>query len=147
MFEAQIKILISILEEKAELLKVVLNITENQQALMDFGDYSKEIRDLFTGLTLEKQENINIILENDEIFNSTFEKLEDFENNAKNNRDLVKLLQGKVKAVTDLDMKLRLAEENLKTFVRPQPKSYNKVLAKQLSEKYKNQIKPPGTDQ
>jgi len=134
-------------EEKAHMLQSILNITNNQETVIKLEEDSQEIRTLFVQMSLEKQKLADKILDNDQIFNTTFENLENFEENAKNHKDKIKILQTKVKLATDLDVKIRIAEEhnkNLLTQKRPKTKISNLANKKAIVNKYKSNINMKG---
>lgn len=139
-FETKINILTDIVIEKNEMLKVVLNISTNQKELLISPNEVKEMQQIFMSMTLEKQKQIDQILESDKIFNQIFESLVNFEDEAKQYKESVKKLQNAVKATTDTDMKIRLQEEENKNLIS---KKINKqegptqVIKKDMLNKYK----------
>lgn len=139
-FESKLNTLKEILISKRELLFVILNITENQEALLtsegDVGEFFYEMNDI-------KQVNINKIIELDISFNKIFLETPDFEQRASNYLDKIKEIQGLIKEVTDLDASIRNLEEHNKKHSHKIPKidtldqKRRSAIAKDLLNKYK----------
>ena len=149
-FTTKIKILTDIVTEKSKSLTTLLNITQNQRTLLtvDEQDIQPQALEIFTQMTLEKKALIEKIVEKDQVFNTIFGELQDFEENAKLHTDAVRDLQQHVKQVTDLDMQVRLAEEENMAIMRrgaghtsesPAP---SQPMKKAVLDKYKSNAKP-----
>ncbi|MCL1996242.1 MAG: hypothetical protein FWG63_08555 [Defluviitaleaceae bacterium] len=145
-FEIKIKLLTDIIIEKNDLLTIALNITHNQKTLLNVPEGEMvQTREIFAQMTLEKKTVLDKILERDSIFNNVFENLQDFEEKAREHADIVRELQNNIKQTTDLDMQVRLAEEENMSILRkgvvsvaPSPLAKKNVL-----EKYKSNAKKP----
>jgi hypothetical protein len=140
-FEANLSILKNILIEKQELLNIILNITINQESTL----LEEEPPALFYEMNDIKQIHINKIVELDTNFNNIFLKIPDFEDKSKTYLDKIKELQQLIKIVTDLDLKIRVAEETnkkyankLKTACLNLEEKRKRAIARDLLNKYKS---------
>ena len=140
-FENKLSSLKSILFQKEELLNIILNITYNQETIL----LEEEVPELFYEMNEIKQFNINQIIELDTSFNDIFLSTPDFEEKAKNYLDKIKELQDLIKIVTDLDLKVRIAEESNKKYASKLKASSlsleekrQRAVARDLINKYKN---------
>jgi len=138
-FEAKLNILKNILIEKQEFLNIILNITENQEAVL----LEEEPPELFYEMNDIKQLHINKIVELDTNFNDIFLNTPDFEAKAQSHLGKVKELQQLIKIVTDLDLKVRVAEETNKKYASKLKGSSleekrQRAIARDLMNKYKN---------
>ncbi|MCL2565670.1 MAG: hypothetical protein FWE24_07665 [Defluviitaleaceae bacterium] len=110
-FEIKMDILISSLGEKNEILNLILNITENQEQLIDM-DKSEEMWDMFVEMNEAKQEHIDRVVELDNIFQGVFEGISDnFEDKAREIPEKTANLQALINASLELDVKIRATEQ------------------------------------
>lgn len=138
-FKTRINILSDIVQEKNEMLQTVLNITHNQKILLESDDETGQSLQIFSAMSIEKQKNIDKIQDNDQLFNNIFESLTAFEEEAQNYKTEIRKLQDQVKIATDLDMKIRLAEEENKSFHKKNIiKTPTDLTKKNVLNKYKN---------
>jgi len=130
-----------ILTKKEEALQQVLAITENQHSVLTW-DKEEGGRELFAQMNARKQELIDAVLQYDGMFDNIFRDMGDsFEKQAPGYADVVRNLQKQIKAVTDLDVKIRV-QENFNMDSMPEAKRPNridmpKVPVKAALEEYK----------
>lgn len=108
--------LISLLDEKKTLLIQILNITENQELFCK--QLYGETKESFLKDSLkEKQILISKISIIDNTFITTFNSFNgDLNKNSSLFKDTLFLMKQKIKQITDLDIKIRLKENNNKIF-------------------------------
>lgn len=116
-FETKLKLLIDIVTEKNTKLTQVLNITQNQETLLKIQNPEPQIAEMLRDMTLEKHALVEAVIEGDEVFNTLFEGLEDFENRAQQYKETIRALQEVVKVAADLDLNIRIAEETNKNII------------------------------
>lgn len=109
--EVKLDILESSINKKIEILNQIYNITENQELFVK--NLSGEEREEYLkSASEEKQKLIDEILKIDTVFISTFESFNGMLNeNRKLYRERILMLQEKIKAVMDIDVKIRVKEE------------------------------------
>lgn len=109
-FSIKVNLLSDVLAKKKAALTLILNITENQETLLTQPP-SQEGAAFFRAMSLEKQKNIDDVLECDNVFSEVFGEIsQSFEENANKNRADVLRLQEDIKSVMDLDIKIRFQE-------------------------------------
>ena len=114
-FEIKMDMLISSLKEKNDTLNVILNITENQEQILDI-DKGEETWAMFVQMNEAKQEHIDRIVELDNIFQGVFEGIsEGFESNAGELPEKTTNLQALINESLELDVKIRAAEQRNKS--------------------------------
>lgn len=108
--------LISLLDKKKTLLIQILNITENQELFCK--QLYGETKESFLKDSLkEKQILISKISVIDNTFITTFNSFNgDLNKNSSLFKDTLFLMKQKIKQITDLDIKIRLKENNNKIF-------------------------------
>lgn len=108
--------LISLLDKKKTLLIQILNITENQELFCK--QLYGETKESFLKDSLkEKQILISKISIIDNTFITTFNSFNgDLNKNSSLFKDTLFLMKQKIKQITDLDIKIRLKENNNKIF-------------------------------
>ena len=118
-FETKIKILIDLVTQKNEMLEILHNIVTNQRTLLELimttthqltDEQALEIKQIFSDMILEKERQITKINESDQVFAKLFESLDNFEAQAQNHKELVRTLQQLVQVTTELDVSVRVAE-------------------------------------
>lgn len=108
-FESKLNILLELLEKKEEALTQILSISENQSTVLESDD--AEGMSFFREMNIEKQKRIDEVLDNDKAFQSLFVKLsDDFERKGPSFTKKIKRLQDKIKAVIELDIRIRVCE-------------------------------------
>lgn len=126
-FETNIKILTDIVIKKNEMLDILLNIITNQKTLLELvmntsyelsNEQATEIKQIFSEMIKEKNNHMTKINESDQVFATIFTGLENFEEQSKNHREIVRNLQSHVQIATDLDMKIRIAENENENFIK-----------------------------
>jgi len=118
--ETQLKLLIDILDKKADELSVILSITENQETLLGQPPGS-ERSSIFNQMTAEKQKHIDEVLSCDAAFQSIFDGIKDkIENNQPEYREYLRTLQKKIEPVLDTDVKIRAQESKNRDFLQAQ---------------------------
>lgn len=117
-FSVRLNILADILDRKSEALTQILNICENQYLLF-CGTPSSERSEFLKQMNVEKQHLIDRVIECDDVFQNMFDGMrEQFEKEAENHLELVRRLQGKIKSVTELDVKIRAQEGKNKAVIK-----------------------------
>lgn len=115
MFETQLKVMLEMLDKKEQILMQILNISTNQETILLSGQSSDEINIFFNEMSAEKQNLIQEILLNDELFQNRFDTVkEEFDGKAPMHKALVAQLQAKIKEVMEIDAKIRIQEEKNK---------------------------------
>ncbi|MDR2898898.1 MAG: hypothetical protein LBU94_01130 [Clostridiales bacterium] len=111
-FGVKIELLISSLEKKRAALETVLNLTENQHAVLS-EQITKETSEMFSLMNSTKQDLIDEIIQMDSVFQGIFNGISDgFEEKAlPDHRDKVAQMQAIIKQVMELDIKIRSAEQ------------------------------------
>jgi hypothetical protein len=138
--ETSFRLLLDVLGKKKRALAQILNITENQGALL-VSRRAEETdpetcRLLFHGMNEEKQRLIDEVLKADTVFQDVFGGLgPEFERRAEAYPLLVRGLQGNIKEVMDLDVKIRLQERTNRT-LSAKPVSKSKTEAPQAVKNY-----------
>ncbi|MCL1936049.1 MAG: hypothetical protein FWF57_06740 [Defluviitaleaceae bacterium] len=136
-FELKIKFLIDIAKQKIEILKNILNITINQKSLLE-PPFTDEIKEIFKLMNIEKFNLIEELKENDMAFANIFESLENFEENTKLNREIVKNLQKEINIVSEIDIKIRIVQEENEKLIFKKSKDTNiPVQSSKILNKYK----------
>ncbi len=131
-FRIRVKLLNELLQKKQEALSAILNICENEETVITNGAGGDNDRGLLRAMAEEKQSNINIVLESDEIFETTFSRIRDgFEQNAKENKEAVTSMKALISAVCDLDIKIRLKEEQNKKLLDEKNKRISSFIPKE----------------
>lgn len=109
--EIKMDLLIDVLNKKAKLLDNIFNITANQQALLKNSCNTLEIKNLYLEMGKEKQILIDNTIKSDKIFNNIFEGVSSNLNQCSSKyKDKFKLMQSLIKAITDIDYKIRVLE-------------------------------------
>lgn len=117
-FLLKIRLLTDIVGKKKQVLNQILDITENQETVLL---QPKPEITLFNEMNMEKQNHIQTVLQADDFFQNVFDSIKEiFEKNAKNCADEIKQLQAEIKAVIDLDIKIRVKEQRNKMLL-PKP--------------------------
>ena len=110
-FLLHLRILNDILEKKVNKLLQILNIMENQKAVLSGNSCDKEVLRLYCGMMGEKQKLIEAVNESDRVFENTYREIGAvFESEAPKHAGLVKRMQEGVKRVTALDARIRVQE-------------------------------------
>jgi hypothetical protein len=126
-FGVKIELLISTLEKKRAALETVLNLTENQHAVLS-ERITNETSEMFSAMNSTKQDLIDEIVQTDSVFQGIFNGISDgFEEKALlNHRDSVAKMQNIIKEVMELDIKIRSAEQLNKglTYIARKPKPH-----------------------
>jgi len=110
----KLNILNDILDKKREILECIYNITENQEQICKISK-NAESKNMLNDITYEKQNMIDKIIEIDKIFISIFDSFKDELNkNRYIYMDKILILQNKIRAVADIDIKIRVKEQRNK---------------------------------
>ncbi len=143
-----LNILLDILKTKRHFLLQILNLTENQEAILFISEKEgnaemPELSMMFNEMNNEKQKLIDQVINTDNIFQSTFDQMAEwFNEHAEMLKPQIKELQEKIKEVVDIDVKIRVQEQKNKELVerlRPKQK-INTAMAKRgyLLKKYES---------
>ena len=146
-FGLKLNVLTDILIKKKQALMQIANICENQGLLL-MQPSSDERTDFLKAISVEKQSLIEVVIECDDVFQTIFNEIHiNFEERAKKFQRQTTVLQGKIKDVMELDVKIRAYEEKNKALVnetRGQPIDKNNAYNKNyLDEQYKKNKRPP----
>ncbi|MDR0957943.1 MAG: hypothetical protein LBM16_01875 [Clostridiales bacterium] len=118
--ETQFKILIQILEKKKAALEVILNVSENQEALLE-SPPDEARASMFKAMSDEKQKHIDEILHLDNVFQTGFDPLrQEIEDNPKKWRKYLVDMQIMIDDVLELDVKIRAQETKNRTIITEQ---------------------------
>ena len=110
-FEIKVDMLISSLEKKREALNAILNITENQNLVLSDRSNPDYVA-MFNEMNNIKQENIDVVIEMDSLFQGVFGSISDgFEQMAEVCKPKVSLMQDIITEVLETDIKIRAAEQ------------------------------------
>lgn len=143
-FKFKLEKLLEILKEKNFCLTNLYEKTKKQYDLLkSSADYSA-IKNSFIKISEEKEKDIKIIIENDEIFKKIFEEIEDeFSININSYKYLLKDLQNEINIATNLDNQIRDFEKRNKNIIKDRlnpfinyTKSKTKVTLNNVSRSY-----------
>ncbi|MDR1558973.1 MAG: hypothetical protein LBS84_04590 [Clostridiales bacterium] len=110
-FLSRLRVLDGILETKTNILKQILNITENQRTVLTAGSHDDSALPIFAGMNEEKQKLIETLNEGDRVFQRTYREIKSaFETEAYKYAGLVRRVQERIKRVTALDTRIRVQE-------------------------------------
>ena len=111
----ELNLLADILFKKKEALQNIFNITENQEMILK-QPKSEEITNLFNEMSEAKQEQIDVVLQSDIVFQDVFGRLKtSFDDVAQKNKPQIKNLQDLIKEIMDIDIAIRLKEKGNKS--------------------------------
>ena len=120
-FETQVKLLTDIVEQKNGMMELLHNIITNQKTLLEMvmgttqklsDEQALQIKEVFSEMILEKDTLITKINEGDQVFVTIMDSIVDFEAQAQNHADAVRKLQAVATIAADLDMQIRIAEND-----------------------------------
>lgn len=132
--DIQLKLLIDILNKKFSMLNEILSITENQGILLKS---CPDNREMFLSMFDEKQIRIDNISSGDDIFNRIFKVIvEDIKRENTSYKVYVSDMQVLVKAIMDLEIRIRLEERNNTKYMK---KVINTVPMKVVAKHYNHQ--------
>ncbi|MCL2619297.1 MAG: hypothetical protein FWD98_09655 [Defluviitaleaceae bacterium] len=140
----KLNILLDLIGRKRVLLSQILTICENQELILS-APRSDDNDRLFIGMGNEKQLLVDQVVAADELFQKMFDEMgEAFHEIGEANKDVVRKMQEGIMGVTELDAKIRLAENrNLECISRARttvpPKPVNEVSKQQVLQEYKAQ--------
>ena len=143
-FKFKLEKLLEILKEKNFFLTNLYEKKKKQYDLLkSSADYSA-IKNSFIKISEEKEKDIKIIIENDEIFKKIFEEIEDeFNININSYKYLLKDLQNEINIATNLDNQIRDFEKRNKNIIKDRlnpfinyTKSKTKVTLNNVSRSY-----------
>ena len=108
----QLNIMIDGLKRKENALQEVLSITDNQQTVIKSELPLDEVRNLVFSMNEEKQSAIKVVISCDDMFEKMLKEM-GHELDAKQDqyKPQVKIMQDYIRKVMDLDVKIRLGEE------------------------------------
>ena len=120
-FETQVRLLTDIVEQKNGMMELLHNIITNQKTLLEMvmgttqkltDEQALQIKQVFSEMILEKDSLITKINEGDQLFVTVMESISDFEAQAQNHADAVRKLQAVAAIAADLDVQIRIAEND-----------------------------------
>ncbi len=110
----RLSLLLDILKKKRKVLELILSISENQNVVLHSLDYNTA-SSYFSEMSSEKQTHIDEVLSCDSVFQSLFEDIKDvLDVIPPEFKPLIAGIQAEIKAVMDLDIKIRVQEEKNK---------------------------------
>lgn len=136
---AGLGLLLDLLKRKEGTLGQVLNICENQEALLqsyDQGSYSEMIIEMGK----EKQHLIDEVLTGDSFFQKTFEEHKGALERHEEHRVVLGELQKIIIRVTELDTKIRLCEQRNQELLKQQRLKTQDTAPRQVSTAEKNKL-------
>ncbi|MCL2197905.1 MAG: hypothetical protein FWB80_03175 [Defluviitaleaceae bacterium] len=108
----QLNIMLEGLKKKATALTDILSISENQRTVIESELPFEGVREMIFGMNEEKQSSINIVRACDDMFEKMLKDIgPELDAQQENYKSQVKLLQEHIRIVMDLDVKIRVAEE------------------------------------
>ena len=108
----ELQVLIECLRKKEQALKQIADITENQGFVLSSGAPHDEIYSYFMQMNTEKQTFIQKVMQCDEVFTNMLEKIgPTLDADPKKYREQVITLQDLIRAVTDVDVRIRVIED------------------------------------
>jgi regulator of replication initiation timing len=127
-FGAQLKILFEILVKKRRAITQILTISENQETILLSKMEPNDISAYFAAMNSEKQALINEVIKSDDLFQDIFNGIKDvFDENAKAYKDDISALQSEIRALIEMDTKIRLQEEKNKSHLARMTKDIKKI--------------------
>ena len=153
--EVELKVLIECLKKKEKALSQISAITENQGFVLASELSHQEIYSFFMQMNAEKQSFIQIVKQCDEVFENVLQKIgPTLDEDPSKYSDQVRTLQDLIRAVMDLDVQIRLGEDNNSTILtqslaeiqekqqeKPDPLDPGEYGNTKAIEAYKNQSK------
>ena len=126
-FQIKLKVLRDSLYDKENILTAILGITENLEAVynalltVDPSD-AENLRSMINEMNAQKQALIDQVISNDSAFQTIFGELnsnpDEFDENCRLNKVIIEDMQKEIRALTDLDMKIRLNEKRNEIMAR-----------------------------
>ncbi|MDR1688110.1 MAG: hypothetical protein LBS21_05805 [Clostridiales bacterium] len=136
-FETQLKLLFEILVKKKQALTQILTISENQETILVSKMEPDEISSFFVAMNDEKQGLIDEVIKTDDLFQSIFDGVKAvFEEKAKEFKPRVSALQDEIKALIEMDTKIRLQEEKNKSQLARLNRTTRKIDLSQAAKDY-----------
>jgi hypothetical protein len=115
--KTQLKVLLECLGTKESALRQIANITENQGFILSSGMADAEIRAFFTQMNEEKQAFIDTVLNCDRVFEGVLRQIgRTLDEDPASYKDEVLELQDAIRRVMDLDVHIRVMEDNNSKF-------------------------------
>ena len=110
--EVELKVLTECLKKKEQALKQIASITENQGFVLTSGLTHDEVYSFFMQMNAEKQDSIQRVLQCDQVFENVLQKIGPvLDENPNMYVEQVHTLQDLIRAVMDLDVQIRVGEE------------------------------------
>jgi len=107
-----LNIMLDGLKKKSQALSGILNITENQRTVIESEMPIDGVREMIFNMNEEKQASIRIVKECDDMFEKMLKDIgKELEAEQDMYKPQVKVLQEHIRRVMDLDVKIRVAEE------------------------------------
>jgi hypothetical protein len=141
-FILKMNLLCDILESKKEILRSILNISENQETLLYQTEKNDIMTIMFRQMNDERHLLIDEVIKNDAMFDNIFMSIKDiFEEKASENKDIVRKLQSGIREITDFDVKIRLQERKLNEYALNEMKKTKNKINKASTEYILSQYK------
>ena len=111
--EVELKVLIECLKKKERALSQIAAITENQGFVLSSELTHDEIYSFFMQMNVEKNEFIQLVMQCDEVFANVLQKVgPTLDEDPSKYGEQVRTLQDFIRMVMDLDVQIRLGEDN-----------------------------------
>lgn len=108
----QLNIMLEGLKKKATALTDILSISENQRTVIDSELPLEGVRQMIFGMNEEKQSSIRVVKDCDDMFERMLKDIgAELDAQQENYKPQVKLLQEHIRMVMDLDVRIRVTEE------------------------------------
>lgn len=110
--EIELKVLTECLKKKEKAMSQIAAITENQGFVLTSGLTHEEIYSFFMQMNVEKNEFIRRVIECDEVFENVLQKIgPTLDSDPSKYDEEVRVLQDLIRVVMDLDVQIRLGED------------------------------------
>ena len=110
--QTHLNIMLDGLKKKAAALTEILSISENQRTVIESELPIDGVRDIIFAMNEEKQEAIQIVKDCDNMFEKMLKDIgHELEAQQDNHKPQVKIMQEQIRKVMDLDIKIRVAED------------------------------------
>lgn len=143
-----LNIMLDGLKRKEKALSEILNITENQQTVIRSELPLDGVRELFLEMNEGKQEAIQVVKDCDNMFEAMLKEMgQDLEARQDMFQPQVKEMQEHIRRVMDLDVKIRVTEEENNRYLDErrgiEPQKPQEPIAKNIPEQKSVNLPPP----
>ena len=111
--DVELKVLIECLKKKEKALAQIAAITENQGFVLNSELPHDEIYSFFMQMNTEKNDFIQLVMQCDEVFENVLQKIgPTLDSDTTKYGEQVRALQDLIRIIMDLDVQIRVGEEN-----------------------------------